>query len=113
MKRTIRDGGSRIEAVAGGPPSDAFQKIINLERNGEWKAMLSFCKEEQAKEPQWPTLYLCADEADIVLGELDDADKQIKQAKDLAHTSEDYAPIISSIQSRLERARGQIPSKQP
>lgn len=109
VKRIIRDGGSKIEAEVGGPTSDSFQTIAKLEHGSEWQSMLSFCKEEEAKEPQWPTLYLCAAEAHIELGQLEDADKEVKQAKDIAHTSEDYAPIINLIQNLLERAREKRP----
>jgi hypothetical protein len=74
-----------------GEETEIFERLCELERQGEWTEVSDLCETQIRKTPEWLTPYLCAGVALANLGEEKDAIRHLEHVEKMAPADSNYA----------------------
>jgi hypothetical protein len=96
--------GGNIKVIVG-DEIGAFQTLLRLESQSDWKSLLRSSEEQIKHSPTWPTPYLFAAEANAHLGNLPLAGQQLQAVERTVSNSPDYAPHIRKVRELLKASQ--------
>lgn len=82
--------GGRTQVTVGSE-FGVFQRMVQLEKESNWKALLELCEQQIQKTPEWLTPYLFCGVAYANLGRRDDAIAKLRYVADNAPGDPNYA----------------------
>jgi hypothetical protein len=84
---------------------EAFKKMAEMEREGNWAALRDLCEEETKKVPDWLTPAAFAGKAYALLGEMDKAIEQLDYVHQKAAGRKDYE-AVDRLREQLRQKTG-------
>ena len=82
--------GHNFRTIAG-DETEIFERLCDLEREGQWAEVRDLSEEQIRKTPEWLTPYLCAGVAFANLGEEKDAIRRLEYVDKMAPGDSNYA----------------------
>jgi hypothetical protein len=82
--------GNNFRAVTG-EEAMVFERLQDLESQGNWAAVREICEMQIAKTPEWLTPYLCAGVASANLGQESEAIERLEHVQRLCGDDPNYA----------------------